>query len=269
MLSLRRPLASLHALFTNLRWLAGFGAGLAGWALYVAALRIAPLSLVQAVSAGGVGLLALLVSRVAHVRLGAREWAGVALSVLGLVLLGLSLLGRASVDHHASWASVAAWIGGSAVLAALFAGPGRRILAAGAGSGVAAGVLYAAGDIATKAAVAGGTALLFALAVLACHGGAFVALQLGFQRGGAIATAGVATLFTNVLPIAAGMLLYSERLPVGAAGVARVAAFAAVVVGAAVLARGETAAAALDMPPPPLSEPRPAAYASSSSTGTS
>jgi hypothetical protein len=75
--------------------------------------------------------------------------------------------------------------------------------------------------------------------VLAAHGLAFVALQLGFQRGGALATAGVATLFTNALPIAAGMTLFHESLPGGIQGALRVLAFAAVVAGAAALAGPE------------------------------
>ena len=82
--------------------------------------------------------------------------------------------------------------------------------------------------------------MLFAAAVLACHGLAFVLLQLGFQRGGALATAGVSTVLTNALPIVAGTVLYSEGIPSGAAGVARVAAFAAVVVGAALLAKADS-----------------------------
>lgn len=241
-LSLRRPVVSLRVLFTNRGWLVGFAVGLGGWGLYIAALRIAPIALVQAVSAGGVGLLALLVSRVAHTQLREREWAGVGFSMLGLLLLGISLIGQSAGDHHAHWTLVALWVGGSVALAAFFAGPGRLALAAGAGFGVAAGLLYGAGDVATKAAVAGGAATLFTIAVLACHGGAFVALQLGFQRGGAIATVGVATLFTNALPIAAGMLLYRERIPGGGLGVARLAAFGAVVLGAALLSRGENAA---------------------------
>jgi hypothetical protein len=73
--------------------------------------------------------------------------------------------------------------------------------------------------------------------VLACHGLAFVSLQLGFQRGGALATVGVSTLFTNALPIAAGMTLFQEGLPAGVLGALRVVAFAVVVVGAALLAR--------------------------------
>lgn len=242
-LSLRHPLGSLRALFRSPRWVGGFTLGLCGWALYVAALRVAPLSLVQAVSAGGVGLLALLVSRIGRVHLRGREWVGVGLCAAGLLLLGVSLAGGSGTDGRASWTIVAAWVGGSVALAGLFAGPVRFVLASGAGLGVAAGLLYAAGDVATKAAVTGGTVwLLFVVVVLASHGGAFVALQLGFQRGGAMATVGVATLFTNALPIAAGMLLYRDRLPPGGLGAARLAAFAAVVVGAALLARGEHSA---------------------------
>ena len=107
-LTVRRPLQSLRLLFSHLRWLVGFVVGLAGWALYVAALRLAPLSLVQAVSAGGIGLLALLVERTTSVRLTRREWASVALAVAGLTLLGVSLVGHAGSGRHGSSLEVAA-----------------------------------------------------------------------------------------------------------------------------------------------------------------
>ncbi|MGZ4388213.1 MAG: hypothetical protein ACXVZL_02400, partial [Gaiellaceae bacterium] len=230
-----RPLHSLRLLFRNLRWLAGFSAGLGGWVLYVAALRLAPLSLVQAVSAGGIAVIAVL----ARVR-GRREAAAVALGVVGLALLGVSLAGgSANAGHFGSWLPVGLWLGGSAAAAALAAGPAARVLAAGAGLGLAAGVLYAAGDVATKFVVAGGTRAALAPAVLAAHGLAFVCVQLAFQRGSALATAGSASLLTNALPIAAGILIFGERVPGGALGVARVAAFACVVVSAFLLARKE------------------------------
>ena len=240
-LSVRRPIASLRLLFASPRWLVGFAVGLAGWALYVAALRLAPLSLVQAVSAGGIGLLALLVERTTDTRLSRREWSGVGAAVAGLLLLGLSLTGGArATGHSGAAAAVGTWILVSAAVAALAAGPLAPRLAGGAGFGIAAGTMYAAGDVATKAAVAGGAAVLFTIAVLACHGLAFVSLQLGFQRGSALATAGVSTLATNALPIVAGTLLFSESLPGGALGALRLLAFAAVVAGAALLVRGES-----------------------------
>jgi len=227
-LSLRRPARSLAVLFRNLRWTLGFVLGIAGWALYVAALALAPLSLVQATSAGGIALLALL----AHTSL-RREQVGVALSMLGLLLLGVSLAGGSAAGGAGSIRAIAAWLALSAVVAALAAFPGARLLAPGAGLAAAAGVLYAAGDVGTKAAVHGGVRLAFVPALLACHGLAFVSLQLSFQRGGPLATAGVATLLTNALPIAAGFLVFSESLPGGILGGLRVVAFALVVLGAA------------------------------------
>jgi hypothetical protein len=116
---------------------------------------------------------------------------------------------------------------------------GGAALAPGAGLGVAAGVLYAAGDVATKTVFAGGVWLLLIAVVLAAHGAAFASLQLGFQRGRALATAGTSTLLTNALPIAAGIAVFHEHLPGGLYSVLRVAAFAAVVGGAALLARYE------------------------------
>ncbi len=86
--------------------------------------------------------------------------------------------------------------------------------------------------------MAGGVELAFVPVLLACHGLAFVALQLGFQQGGALATAGVASLATNALPIVAGTTLFGEGLPDGPLGVLRVLAFGAVVIGAGAIARG-------------------------------
>jgi drug/metabolite transporter (DMT)-like permease len=239
-LRIRRPIHSLALLFSDRRWLAGFLVGIGGWALYVAALSLGTLSLVQAASAGGIGILALLVWRLDGVRLSQREWAGVGLAVSGLGLLAVSLAGGGTTHPfaaHASWQAVAAWMAATGIVAAAFAGPLARLLAGGAGLGIAAGLCYAAGDVGTKAVVGGGARTLFALPVLAAHGLGFVCLQLGFQRGGAIATAGVATLFTNAVPIAAGMVLYGDGLPSGALGVARLLSFAAVVAGAALLTR--------------------------------
>jgi hypothetical protein len=237
-LTLRRPVHSLALLFRDVRWVTGFFTGIGGWVLYVVALKLAPLSIVQAASAGGIALLAVLVGRLSR-----RELGGVVVSVVGLVLLGLSLIHTAAPSGRGTWSAVTLWIAISLAAAALAAGPLARVLAGGAGLGIAAGILYAAGDVGTKAAVAGGARLAFVPVLLACHGLAFVALQLGFQRGDALATAGLASLWTNALPIAAGTLLFAESLPDGARGVARVAAFVCVLAGAVALARPETAAA--------------------------
>ncbi len=105
--------------------------------------------------------------------------------------------------------------------------------------GTAAGILYAAGDVATKAAVLGGARLAFAPVVLACQGAGFLCMQLAFQRGSRLSSAGLTVLWTNALPIAAGMALFSEALPGGARGALRVVAFGLVLAGAFALSRRE------------------------------
>ncbi len=238
-LTLRHPVRSLRSLFSDLTWLIGFSTGIGGWAMYVAALWLAPLSLVQATSAGGIGLLALLVQRRSGQRLPPGNWAAVGLAIAGLVLLGISLAGGSSAGTTPSGLQVGAWIVASFALAALAAGPASRAVAAGAGLGLAAGALYAAGDVGTKAAVHGNVWLVLVPVVLACHGLAFVALQFGFQRGGALATAGVASLLTNSLPIVAGIAIFHEAMPGGSLGLMRALAFVLIVAGAALLARHE------------------------------
>lgn len=243
-LTVRRPVASLRVLFAHRRWLAGFFVGIGGWALYVAGLRVAPLSLVQAVSAGGIGVLALLAWRLAGVRPERREALAVLAALGGLVALAASLSGAAPHGVRGDVVPILVWVLASVAAALAVVAMGANALRAGAPFGIAAGLLYAAGDVATKAALGGGGRFAFAAVMLACHGLAFVALQLGFQRGGVLATAGLASLMTNALPIVAGVVLFGEALPGGAAGAARVVAFVAVVLGAAGLAHGASETAA-------------------------
>lgn len=222
-LALRRPLVSLRALFAHRRWLAGFSVGLGGWVLYVGALALAPLSIVQAASAGGIGVLALLVPE----RLAPIERAGVAVAIAGLVVLAVSL-GSATGGRHAAASHVAVWLGVSAAVAGVAAASRGAV-----GLGAAAGVLFATGDVATKA-VTGGR-FPFVPALLAAYGLAFACLQLGFQRGRALTTIGIATLLTNAVPIVAGIAIFGEH-----ASVMRVISFVLVVVGAVLLARART-----------------------------
>ena len=231
-LRLRHPLTALRALFTNRGWLRGFLAGLSGWGLYVVALALAPLSLVQATSASGIGILALLIhhGRSAE-QLHPREWAASCASVAGLALLGLSLSAGQPHSATATTLKVAGWVGGLALAAALAA----TLLGGAVGLGAAAGILYAAADIATKAAT--DAEIAFIPVVLAASALAFTCLQLGFQRGRAMTTIGLATLLTNTLPIAAGIILFKETPPAGALGLARSGGFVLATLAATLLAR--------------------------------
>lgn len=245
-LSLRAPLRSLRLLLHSRRWLVGFAAESAGFALYVAAVALAPLALVQAVAAGGIGVLAFLVARTTGTRLDVRERLGVVLAVGGLALIGVSLAGGSEHGVAAGWIPIAIWLGGS-VLAAVFAVTfGATVLRDGAAFGVAAGALFAAGDVSTKVMVDDGGHAAVAPAVIGSYAAGTIVLQMGFQRGRPLATAGIATLGTNAIPIVAAMTLFEEPLPGGALGAVRVAAFVAVVAGAVALTPRRTTSRATE-----------------------
>jgi hypothetical protein len=234
-LSLRAPLTFVRLLLGRRRWVAGFGIEITGWGLYVLALALAPLALVQATAAGGVGVLAVMASRMTGIPLSRWERGSVALAVTGLALLGISLAGGHGEGEDPGYLPIGLWLAGSAAAAIVAVRLLPRVLGGGPAFGLATGLLFAAGDVATKSAVEGGGHVVFVAALVACYALGTGVLQAGFQRGSALATAGIATLFTNALPIAAGMTVFGEPLPDGWLGGVRIAAFAAVVVGAVFL----------------------------------
>jgi hypothetical protein len=235
-LSLRRPVRSLRLLLGSTRWLQGFAMESGGFVLYVAALALAPLALVQSVCAGGVGILAFASARAAKRRVNRREALGAGAAVTGLLLLSLSLIGGDYSGSPAPLTGAGLWLGVTLALATIVF-LARRWLAAAAACGVAGGLFFSCGDIAMKVATQGGVRLAFACVALPSYLLGTSVLQIGYQAGGALTVAGIATLLTNALPIAAGPLLFGETLPSGPLGVLRVLAFATVVAGASLLAR--------------------------------
>ena len=233
-LSPRRPFHSLGLLLGNRAWLIGFGTETAGWLVYVAALRLAPLSLVQAVSASGIAVLALFSVHGHLGRLALRERLAVGIALFGLVLLSLSLVGSTPSSHTPHAPGVVLWLGVSAGAAAAlsFAHIG---LSRAAALGLAAGLLFSDGDISAKLVSFGGIWLLALFSLVACYAAGTMVLQTAFQHGSALTAAGIATLVTNAVPIAAGFVLFDESLPPGARGVLQIAAFASVVASAALL----------------------------------
>ncbi len=236
-LSLRRPIYSLRLLLADRNWLLGFGLESGGFLLYVAALALASLALVQSISAGGIGVLAYVSARLGGRRLGKRELGGVIVSVLGLLALAVSLGGGSSEGGTGSTQAIVLWLGASAVAALLVVLLGRRFLGGAAADAVAGGLLFSIGDISTKVATQGGTRVAFIATLILGYLLGTTLLQLGYQRGSALTVAGLATLLTNALPIAAGTIVLDEPVPSGAFGGVRVLAFGAVTVGAVLLAR--------------------------------
>jgi len=92
-----RPLRSARELFASRWFTIGMGIGALAWIFHVAALSVAPLSLVQSVLAGGMVLLAVMAERIFGIRIGRRQWIGLGLTALGLMLLAVTL----PVEHGA------------------------------------------------------------------------------------------------------------------------------------------------------------------------
>src|SRR3954451_20821179 len=88
--AMRTPLRSASALFRSRWWAIGFGLAFLAWCLHVVALSMAPLSLVQAVIAGGLALLAVPARRWFGLSVGGRDLLGLGLCAAGLGFLALT-----------------------------------------------------------------------------------------------------------------------------------------------------------------------------------
>jgi hypothetical protein len=246
-LSPLHPWRSARLLLRNRPWLFAFGLETAGWIVYVIALRLAPIALVQAVGAAGIAVLAFVAARGDAARLSTRERIAVAAALVGLVLLGLSLTGTEPEDHRPHAAAVAVWLGacaGGAVLLIV----ARTRFARAATLGLATGLFFACGDICAKLLGYGGTWFLFLLPLIACYATGTTVLQSAFQQGNALTAAGIATMATNAIPIAAGFVLFDSSLPEGYRGVLQIAAFASLVLSATALGRPDAPTEAAEQP---------------------
>lgn len=247
----RRPLASARALFASRWWTIGFAIALLAWGLHVAAMSLAPLSMVQAVIAGGIALLAIPARHLFGIRLGRRELAGLGLSAGGLAFLALSAAespatSEYSVEAMAAFEGVAIALGVVLLLSANH-GQGRRH--GGMLLAVAAGLLVGVSDVALKSLAetvpADVATILSPWALVAALGGlgGFYALARSLQLGDPVQVIVVSSVAANCAAIAGGVLVYGDPIGSDALGVAaRSAAFAAVIAAAALIPAAPQAA---------------------------
>ena len=255
--SARHPLASLRGLFGSRWWTIGWIIGFGAWLLHVGALAVAPLSLVQAVIAGGLVLLALPAERWFGFKLGRREWAGLALSAFGLAFL----MTTASGDHSGSGYSTSAMIAfeggalgiGIALLFSHHAERARNRL--GTILAVAAGLLVGVSDVAIKAlvdVVPGDPMAIFSpwtLTAMIASIAALYAIARALQTGGAIQVIALSSVAANLAAISGGIVVFGD--PIGndpLAIVAKGVAFAAVIVAAGLVQGPVRAAESLAAP---------------------
>jgi drug/metabolite transporter (DMT)-like permease len=238
---LSRPRASVRSLATSPWFVAGWGLAALAWGVHVAALSLAPISLVQAVLAGGAVALAVMAQRIFGDRVERRQWLALFLGAAGLVLLALTLP-RFDGSHSAfSPAAIASFEGGLVLLAAGIAlghRSGRLAARRGILRAVLAGLLFALAGIAIKGLTGGADdswpmiAALVAL-TLGCGVLAQYTAVAALQSGGAIETIGLMGLVANATQIVGGVLVFGDPLsPTPLGIVLQVAAFAMVCVSA-------------------------------------
>src|SRR3712207_3391681 len=94
-----RPISSSLALFRSPWYVLGMAIAIGSWGLHVAALALAPISLVQSTIAGGLVLLTVVADRMFNHDVSKREWIGVALTAIGLAFLAATLSGTGDEAH--------------------------------------------------------------------------------------------------------------------------------------------------------------------------
>ena len=238
----RRPVWSSLMLFRS-RWYAlGVGIAMAGWGLHVGALALAPISLVQAVIAGGLVLLTVIADRLFAHHVSRREWIGVALAATGLAFLAATIEGGAEGAHSDyTTETLALFIAATAACGATIAVAGRDTPRTGILLGASAGLLWAASDTAIKADSSmlgdGAAAVLLnplaAWILFASLAGMLVSAR-SLQLGPPVAVIAVTSVAANATTIAAGPIVFGDPLPDDAAGVVvRLCAFVLVIAAAA------------------------------------
>jgi drug/metabolite transporter (DMT)-like permease len=214
-----RPLASLRSLATSRWFAAGWGLAIVAWLAHVAALSLAPISLVQAVLAGGAVTLAVLSQRLFGDPVERRQWLALALGGGGLALLAVTLPHFHGAHSGFSPAAIVSFEGGLVLLAAGVAlGHRSQRLAARRGVllAVLAGIFFALAGIATKALLggAGGLPLIASLLglTIACGALAQYTAVAALQKGGAIETIGLMGIVANAAQILGGILVFGDPL---------------------------------------------------------
>jgi drug/metabolite transporter (DMT)-like permease len=245
--SFRHPARSAVGLFKS-KWFAiGMLVALGAWLFHVAALAMAPLSLVQAVISGGLVLLTVLAERYFGCNVGSRQWLGVGLTALGLVLLAVTLPN--GTGAHSSYSLMGMIIFESVLLvigAALVLTPGLgNHEHHGVMLGVAAGILFGVSDVAIKAlthsvgtdGVLGGLLLSpWLMTCLAASVLAFFASARGLQKGEAVPVITLTSAAANVSAITGGFVVFGDPMPNDPLGIiVQSFAFVLVIIAAALM----------------------------------
>jgi drug/metabolite transporter (DMT)-like permease len=228
---IRHPIRTAVSLWSQ-RWFAiGMLVGLAAWLLHVAAISLAPLSVVQAVLSGGLVLLAVMADRLFGFKIGPRQWWGLAMTCIGLILLGLTLPADHSASSSFSVSAMIAFEAGLFGVGTLFI-MGPRLGGPAEHHGVmlaaAAGLLFGVCNLGVKAltGIVGAEGFMgivlspWTWVALSGSAAAFYASARSLQDGDAIAVIAITGTAANIATIAGGIIVFGDPLPGSAFGIA-------------------------------------------------
>lgn len=243
---MHHPVRSAADLFRSRWWSIGWGVAAVAFALHVAALTLAPISVGQAVLAGGLVFLAVLAERFFGFELGRRQWIGIVLVATSLALL------TATGGGHSQGANSEYSLAGMIVFEGIAVAVGLLLLAThlidrvpvppGVPLGIAAGLGFGVSDVAIKALSndleAGVAGLLSAwvVVILSAAVFSFYASARSLQVGDGVAVIAVTSVAANLSTILAGLAVFGDRLGDGPVEIGvRACAFALILVGAALI----------------------------------
>ena len=249
---LDRPLQAAKALLASPWFALGMGASGLAWVLHLAALAVAPLSMVQAVLASGVIILALLGRFLFGWSISRRQWYGIALTASALCVLVLTL--PAPSAHAVAGPGALLFVitmlglGTMFVLAPRLGTPTHW---QGAMFGAAAGTLLGVSDVAIKAlfhVAAGGPEGLISspwLSLTMVTGvSAFVVSGRAFQERDAVPVMACASTTGNITAMLGGIAVFGDSLSGDALlGGLQVSALALIAGAALLTASGQDRAA--------------------------
>jgi drug/metabolite transporter (DMT)-like permease len=229
-IDLRHPLHSVRVLYSSKWFTLGMIIATASWGLHVAALALAPMSVIQVSLAAGVVFIAVMADRWFGFKVGRRQWIGLTLTAAGLVMLGLTLPELHGAHSQFSQAAMISFeaamfgIGGLLIMGPRMGGPVEHhgvMLAA------AAGILFGVSDTSIKAltgitAAHGFAGLLLSpwlLVTVLASIVAFYASARALQDGEAVPVIAVTGTAANIAGIAGGIVVFGDPMSASPAGI--------------------------------------------------
>jgi drug/metabolite transporter (DMT)-like permease len=257
--NMRHPLRSAADLFRSKWWSIGWGVAVVAFALHVAALTLAPLSVGQAVLAGGLVFLAVLAERFFGFKLGRRQWLGIGLVAVSLALL--TLTGGSGSGESSKYS-----LAGMIIFEGIAIGVGLLLVVShlidrirvqrGVLLGIAAGLGFGIADVAIKALSDDlesgliGLVSPWSLIVITAAVFSFFASARSLQIGEGVTVIAVTSVSANLTAIIAGLAVFGDQLGDNALVIGvRLAAFALILTGSAMIPAPVRAGEALDTSP--------------------